>query len=293
MAPWVPGVQSSVFICCRRRRCRAQLGNLLTSPSWNQQHLFISSPVHPLSAIHMGSWGQHPHFLWADVLPPLQLMSHSAFLGLRPASEKYLGWRGSWFPGACWQNWPCVKMQMEEAVKKMLIWLLGTLIRVAHKTVIVFSTGVPCVSSAPPESKIWGWRNTSSSFLLVLLFFSSKTLVLDWWKLHKGTAHQRCLRSPCLHLISVEQMSSIRKRSTVCLGPWSLSQSRNKTDSQPYMSLFLATLQSGPCQCFLSRRFFFFSKKDAEKKNRSANVSKFEVRCQLLVSIAKILSLHL
>ena len=159
-----------------------------------------SSPLLSIPSLQY-TWGPEAStlpFLWADVLPPLQLMSHPAFLGLRPASEKYLGWRGSWFPGACWQNWPCVKMQMEEAIKKMLIWLLGTLIHVAHKTVIVFSTGVPCVSSAPPGSKIWGWSNTSSSFLLMLLFFPSKTLVLDWWKLHKGTALQPCLRSPCL-----------------------------------------------------------------------------------------------
>ena len=83
------------------------------------------------------------------------------------------------------------------------------------------------------------------------------------------------------------------KRSTVSLCPWSLSQSRNKTKPQPYMSLFLATLQSGPCQVFLSQRFFSQRKmlREKKKKNLSANVSKFEVRCQLLALVVKISSL--
>ena len=59
-------------------------------------------------------------------------------------------------------------------------------------------------------------------------------------------------------------------------------------------NLFLATLQYWTLS-MLPVPEVFFSKKDAEKKKKklSANVSKFEIRCQLLELVVKISSLCL
>lgn len=176
----------------------------------------------------------------------------------------------------------------------MLIWLLGTLIHVAHKTVIVFLPAIPSVSSAPPRSKLWGWRNTSTSSCWCYFFFFFKDFS---FRLMEVAQRDFTTAVPEESLPSISfpwnKWAPFGKRSTVSLCPWSLSQSRNKTKSQPYMSLSLATLQSGPCQVFLSQRFFSQRKmlREKKKKNLSANVSKFEVRCQLLALVVKISSL--
>lgn len=85
-----------------------------------------------------------------SVSPPA---GHPVLLSLHPASEEYLGCTGD-FQVPTGKAGLVQERKWKEAFKKMLVWLSDTLIHIAHKTVIMFSTGAPSVSSAPPGARI-------------------------------------------------------------------------------------------------------------------------------------------
>lgn len=133
-------------------------------------------------------------------------------------------------------------------------------------------------------------RNTSTSSCWCHFFFSSKTSFRLMEVAQRDFYTSRAWGVLAFYFISKEQGSSILQE-VHCLMSLVLSQSRNKTKSQPHESVS-SYFTVWPCQ-LLPVPEVFFSKKDAEekKKTKSANVSKFEVRCQLLALVVKISSL--